>query len=119
MRKGDIMIGVAICFISLLCFFIVRAPKGEVKEIVISVDGEVYDVILYGEEKTFEIETEFGYNEVVATASGVYVKHADCDDLNCVHMGIISQVGRTIICAPHRLVIKLVGDHEEVDTLTS
>lgn len=43
----------------------------------------------------------------------VYMREADCHDQVCVGMRGISNIGETIICLPHKLVLAIVGsDHE-------
>lgn len=45
---------------------------------------------------------------------GVRMKEADCPDQICVSRGLIQKSGQSIVCLPHRLVIRLeqVGDQE-------
>ena len=40
----------------------------------------------------------------------IWVSVADCSNQTCVHAGKISHAGQTVICAPHKLVIKIVGE---------
>ena len=48
------------------------------------------------------------------TEGGVRMKEADCPDQICVSRGLIQKSGQSIVCLPHRLVIRLeqVGDQE-------
>ena len=43
-----------------------------------------------------------------------YRKEADCPDQICVSRGLIQKSGQSIVCLPHRLVIRLeqLGDQE-------
>lgn len=61
-------------------------------------------------EYSFEIKTENGTNTVTVGGGSIWVSSADCSNQTCVHAGKISLAGQTVICAPHKLVIKVVGE---------
>ena len=76
----------------------------------IRVDGEVVAEYPLSEdrEEVFVAE-DGGYNKVVIRDGMVCVSEADCPDKNCVHKGAVLEVNETIICLPHKLVVKLCG----------
>lgn len=61
-------------------------------------------------EYSFEIKTKNGTNTVSVGGGSIWVSSADCSNQTCVHAGKISLAGQTVICAPHKLVIKVVGE---------
>ena len=61
-------------------------------------------------EYSFEIKTENGTNTITVGEGSIWVSSADCSNQTCVHAGKISHAGQTVICAPHKLVIKIVGE---------
>lgn len=61
-------------------------------------------------EYSFEIKTKNGTNTVSVGGGSIWVSSADCSNQTCVHAGKISIAGQTVICAPHKLVIKVVGE---------
>ena len=61
-------------------------------------------------EYSFEIKTENGTNTITVGEGSIWVSVADCSNQTCVHAGKISHAGQTVICAPHKLVIKIVGE---------
>lgn len=61
-------------------------------------------------EYSFEIKTKNGTNTVSVGGGSIWVSSADCSNQTCVHAGKISLAGQTAICAPHKLVIKVVGE---------
>lgn len=72
---------------------------------------EVSPEILFGEEE--------GYNLLLIENGQVWVTDADCPDQLCVRQGSISRNGESIICLPHRLVIRIQSKEEsELDALT-
>lgn len=62
------------------------------------------------EEYSFEIKTKNGTNTVSVGGGSIWVSSADCSNQTCVHAGKISLAGQTVICAPHKLVIRVVGE---------
>ena len=61
-------------------------------------------------EYSFDIKTENGTNTITVGEGSIRVSVADCSNQTCVHAGKISHAGQTVICAPHKLVIKIVGE---------
>lgn len=51
-----------------------------------------------------------GYNIVTIKNGEVCISKADCPDRNCVYKGVVSELNETIICLPHKLVVKLCGN---------
>lgn len=61
-------------------------------------------------EYSFEIKTKNGTNTLSVGGGSIWVSSADCSNQTCVHAGKISLAGQTVICAPHKLVIRVVGE---------
>lgn len=70
-------------------------------------DGGITQLSL-AEDTRQVIRTEKGENTVVVSKGEVSITEADCDNLDCVHQGAISEPGRQIICLPHELWIEVV-----------
>ena len=99
---------------ALLCaggFLLIRnADTGSVA--VIRVDGQVRDRIdLSKVEESYEIsiDTEYGHNTVLVEPGAISVIDADCPDHACIRQGKLTGGGLSIICMPHRLVVKIEG----------
>ena len=61
-------------------------------------------------EKT--INNEDGYNIVVIKDKKVYVREADCKNQICVNTKAIANVGESVACLPHHLIIEIVPEGE-------
>lgn len=113
MKRLDIYIVIAVIVISIGLFLTFSLQSQENREVVISLKGEEYSrVKLDGKEHLFEIKTELGYNRIIVNADGVRIEEADCPDHDCVEIGSIKKVGQGIICAPHHLVIEIIGGED-------
>ena len=49
------------------------------------------------------------YNKVVVMNGEVKIEEANCPDRLCVKSGAIRVSGQTIVCLPHRVVVRLTG----------
>jgi len=84
----------------------------------ILVDGELYMTLddISGEEKEITVTTTYGTNVVVYGNNEVCIRSSDCKNQTCVNFGKISKPGQSVICAPHRLTVRICGaDNEDTD----
>lgn len=113
MKKFDLYILLAVLVVTAGLFFMFNARSTDDREVVISLKGQEYArVAMDGKEHVFEIQTELGYNKVIVDEHGVHIEEADCPDHDCVTVGAISKVGQSVICAPHYLVIEIIGNSD-------
>lgn len=87
---------------------------------VIEQDGKELMRLSLSKETSVRIPAENGYNIVTVSQRKVCVAEADCPDQICVKQGKISESGESIICLPHKLVIRLTGaPREGLDAVTN
>lgn len=111
MKKADfLLIALALLLAGgIYLFYSAGAEKGLTA--VVTVDGEWRAALPLDEaENSVTIETDGGYNIITTKDGMVFVAEADCRDRICVEHKKISQVGETIVCLPHKLVVEIVGD---------
>ena len=102
----------AVIAVCLIFIFLTGGKSGE-NSAEIYEDGKLVKTIADldpEKEYSFEIKTENGTNTVSVGGGSIWVSSADCSNQTCVHAGKISLEGQTVICAPHKLVIKVVGE---------
>lgn len=124
MTKGDKILIVLIIVLSLAGVYFVRSDafnRGE-RYVSIQVNGQEIKQITFGPNmigKTFEIETEYGYNLIEIGDNRARVIDADCPDKLDVRQGWISSTHEAIVCLPNRLVVeirsKVVDQDEDQD----
>ena len=57
-----------------------------------------------------DIETEGGHvNTLVIEDGKAFIEKADCPDGLCVKQGRIFEEGETVICLPHKVVVRIEG----------
>lgn len=64
--------------------------------------------------QTIPIYGEHGEENIVLAAHGsIRMQSANCPDQLCVRQGSIQNAMIPIVCLPHRVVIRILGDHDD------
>ena len=74
-------------------------------------DGVLIDTWSLAVNQSITIDYDGGYNVVTIQNGKVAVTEANCPDQYCVKRGFCDG-GAQIVCLPHRLVLKFVGEQE-------
>ena len=77
-------------------------------QVQILVDGEPYGTYSLYDSLEIKVETPNGYNVVKISDGVARVTEADCPDKICVNHKPVSDIGETIICLPHKVVVEVV-----------
>ena len=114
-RKGDwIAIGlVAVLALAVLLCFIPRSqePAGYAQ---IYLDGELYKTVSLNEDTTFLIEDQYT-SEITVKNGSISFSASNCPGQDCVHSGSIHTTGRSLVCLPNRVEIRVVAGQTDVD----
>lgn len=108
MKKNDfILIAVILVFCAILFLgFKLTRHKGNV--VNISSDGVTVGNYPINEDNEINVPyKDSGYNIVTIKDGTVAVSDADCPDLICVKHIAITSADETIVCLPHKLVVKI------------
>ncbi len=106
-KRGDIIIALAIPLAALLAFWIFYSGLQKGNRVTVSVNGEEVYSLSLSENAEKNIVTDLGENVIKIENQGVRVISADCPDGICVNHREIFSSGETIVCLPHRLVVKI------------
>ena len=118
-RKADIV---------LFCFLILSAGisaalilfrlSGTAGDVVITLNGNPYGTYSLEEDRRIEISGENYHNVVLIENGSVRMQSSDCHNQICVNHMPISRSGESIICLPHRIVVRIQGGKEaDVDAV--
>lgn len=85
-----------------------------------SEEGSVLIVYQEGEKLTelpLDVETEFLVegiytNKIVIRDGKASIEESDCPGNDCVHSGAIREAGRSIVCLPNRVELRIEGASE-------
>ncbi len=82
----------------------------------IKIDGKIDREINLSSDNvdnSFTINTQHGFNTISVKNGSISILDADCNDSVCIKQGEISNVGETVVCLPHKLIIEIKGDDKD------
>lgn len=111
--KGDIFaVGLVAAFailVGVLFWTSVGAQEGSM--VSVYQDGKLVKEISLSDTTEFMVEGE--YTNVISVKDGkAAITESDCPGTDCVHSGWIHDAGRSIVCLPNRVEIRIEGASE-------
>ncbi len=114
MKKRDIILIIIVGIVILQGLILNKIfNSGRGNKIEIFVDNKLYREYPITANEKIKIKTKNGVNEISIHDKVVEMTHSNCPDKVCVNTGKISKPGQSIVCLPHRINIKIVGDEKE------
>ena len=114
-RKGDllsVLLVAALAVAVLLCYLPPKGPSSG--QAVIYLDGQVERTVDLSQDQTFTVSGR--YRNVIRVENGsIRILESDCPGEDCVHSGAIHTQGRSLVCLPNGLEIRIVSAEEDVD----
>ena len=124
MKKRDIiLIAAALALAGVLYAVSQISLGGEASALVVTVDGQERLRRPLAVEDSYEIRQQDGSVNIIAVEDGaVYMKEANCRDGLCIRQGRMKNAAKTIVCLPHKLVVRITGDaidtgHDDLDVI--
>jgi hypothetical protein len=113
-KVGDLVLVALVVVAAAASVMIVSSARaGEKGSLaIIQVNGREVKRVALGPgqaRRTIKIKSGGGYNLVEVEGGRVRVIDADCRDRVCLGMGWAETSGDSIICLPHRVVVRVVG----------
>ena len=69
-----------------------------------------YQVLSLGEDATVTVTGSLGTNIIEVANGRVRCLESDCSNQTCVKQGWVSGRGQTVVCLPHKLIVRVVAD---------
>ena len=110
--RGDLVaiaLVVLIAAAAAVCF-VPRSPAADADTVQIFRDGTLEMELPLHEDRTVAIGGEYE-NEIEIAGGAVAVVRSNCPGADCVHTGRITQAGRSIVCLPNRVEIRITGEN--------
>lgn len=114
-QKGDIFAIVAVILLAILMFvlFLPGESRGAVYAEIYR-DGELLQTVPLDQDQEFVLAGT--YNNTVTVRDGqIAVTESDCPGMDCVSCGWIGSSGRSIVCLPNGIEIRVVSESGDVD----
>ena len=113
LKKADMVLIGVILAAALLCLGGMYLTRTGGSMAVVYVDGQETARYPLSQNQTVEIEGyQGGYNILEIRGGIASVTEADCPDALCVHESDIQYDGQSIVCLPHRVVVKIENGEE-------
>ena len=124
MKNKDIVIIAAALLLAGGLYLVSQASLGaKASVVVVTVDGQERMRRPLAMEDSYEIRQQDGSLNVIAVEGGaVWMKEANCRDGLCIRQGKMKNGAKTIVCLPHKVVVRLEGDapatdHDDLDVI--
>lgn len=112
-RKGD-WIAVILVILMAVSTFLCFLPKDTTDDaavVQIYKDSALIKECILTVNETFVIEGEY-VNTVTIKDGKIGITESNCPGTDCVHSGLIGTVGRSIVCLPNKVEIRIMGEAE-------
>ena len=111
-QKGDFLaVGLVLAAAALVFFIFLQKTQEQQNYVQIYQDGVLIRELSLEDNQIFEVIGEY-LNVIEIQDRKVSVISSDCPGEDCVHTGAISGAGRSIVCLPNRVEIRIVGESE-------
>ena len=114
-RKQDMFLILFFLIIGAAGLLWLYAGRERGDTVQVTVDGTVIGEYPLERDDTIRIEGIGGNNTLKIRDGQADMTDADCPDKICVNHATISDVGESIVCLPHRVVVEIVSSDGETD----
>ena len=109
MKKNDYILITVILLLCAILFAVFKLTRNKGSVVNISSDGEtIGNYPLNEDNEIYVTYKSSGYNTVIIRNGAVEISTADCPDLICTKHRPITASGETIVCLPHKMVVKIL-----------
>ena len=115
LRKGDWLAVALVLLLAVIValFFFPREKQGEVFAEIYQ-NGEKIQTLSLAEDQSFTVTGHYT-NEITVADGHISITRSDCPGEDCVHSGSIASSGRSIVCLPNKVEIRIVSQDGDVD----
>ena len=112
MKKRDLILIACALLLAGALYALSQLSLGtKASSVVVTVDGSEVLRRPLAMEDSYVVEQEDGSRNVIRVEGGaVYMQEANCRDGLCIRQGRMKNAAKTIVCLPHKLVVRLEGD---------
>lgn len=117
-KKSDIMLLLLIIVIGVASMIIVSRAKEGSGLVVIEKSGKLYGKYSLNQDIRIPLDVDGEHNLIIIKDGEVKMQESNCQGQDCVRIGSISQSGQSIVCLPHRLLVKITDSRGGYDAIT-
>lgn len=113
-HKFDIIVAAVLVLAAVISYIIVGVMNSDkAGKVEVVIDGRIEYTYPLDKDGEYVVENDEFINVIVVKDTQVSMKEADCPDKLCIKQGTISKNGQSIICLPHKLVVKITSNKED------
>lgn len=115
--KGDVVVIFFVVMLAVLVgvLFLMKTGMNKGNTVVIYQEGKKIQEFSLYEDREILIENNYANKLLIKNVKAAIVE-SDCPGMDCVYSGWIGEQGRSLICLPNRVEIRIQGETEaEVD----
>ena len=111
--KADLLAIALVAVIAILVsvVFWTSVSSEEGSTLVVYQEGEMIRELPLNVDAEFLVEGSYT-NKVVVKDGKAFIEESDCPGTDCVHSGAIREAGRSIVCLPNRVELRIEGASE-------
>lgn len=113
-QKGDIFAMVLVLALALAVGLLFLPKSAEGASVEVYHNGELVKRIPLSAQEEFTLTADY-INTIRVWEGQVSITHSDCPGMDCVHSGAISSPGRSLVCLPNGVEVRIVGNSGDVD----
>ena len=114
-KIGDLLAILLVLLLAVVCFLgFLPKGSGEAAMAQIYQDGRLVMTVSLEQDQQFSIGGD--YTNIVTVKDGqITITQSNCPGQDCVHSGAIHSPGRSLVCLPNALEIRVVSGSSDVD----
>lgn len=114
-QKGDIAAIASVLLLAVLVF-VLFLPKSDAPAAYAEIyqNGKLIKTVSLARDQEFTVAGKYS-NTVTVRSGKIAVTHSDCPGEDCVSCGWQNSTGRSIVCLPNGLEIRVVAENGDVD----
>ncbi|MBR2131560.1 MAG: NusG domain II-containing protein [Oscillospiraceae bacterium] len=114
-RSGDLFAAALVILLTVFTSF-VFLPNGtaDPQQAEIYQNGQLLKTVFLDKPQEFTITGNY-YNTITVRDGSIAITASDCPGADCVHSGAIQTSGRSIVCLPNGVEIRITADSADVD----
>ena len=114
-RIGDFLAICLVVFLAVLVFFgyFISNKEADNAKVQIYHNNELLQEFPLDSIEEITYTVEGVYTNIIIIRDGeVFIEYADCPGTDCVHSGSISKPGRSLVCLPNKVEVRIIGSSD-------
>ena len=114
-RKGDVLaiVLVAVIAVVVAVCFLPKSQTGPVQAQIYQ-EGVLLKTLSLDTDTSFEVTGKYT-NTITVENGKIAITASDCPGEDCVHSGAIHSSGRSLVCLPNEVEVRVVNSRSDVD----